>query len=560
MINYPAGVETCIVTEGAALDFSGDDGYYRRMEITPELGGDAKGIVWAETNTALLNFQLIAEAGPGEVASIRLPVVDQPGFVNGSEETVTGWWYRARITTTKDRNFKKNMVQREKRFQVLAGQTTVDVDAIPDGTITAPVSAPVAPVTSVNGETGAVVVPVGLSEALVDAKIETAIEDPGPARDGVDARVSVVAGPLVTTGIALAMEAERNKIALRHFKAKASAAASRQVNVLTVGTSLTEGQESSDVAHTWPELLIAGLRTAHPSGAAGGASFLPANYVVTNLVDPWTVAAGSPSLGTTYGLNRRHWSLGSSGTVTISRTFTGTGVDIYYARSSTTGTFSWSIDGGAATNVNSNSGATATNDGLVQVRGLSAGAHTLTISRVSGGTDIIGGIKPYDGDETKGFHLWNGGHSGYTSADMIGASSSGQWQIVQHIKPDLVIIEVGANDVKPASAINPDQMIANVAALVAQIRASAPSEPDFVITGVWARVSATASVTEDMWAPYFEALRTYAAAQGFAFLDLWKAFGTNAAATAAGLLSDQTHVTDAGASLMASKALALLAA
>lgn len=165
---YPEGVTTCDVLIGDALNFHGEN-MRVRVFITPVLGGESTHLVHSASGAALAPVQRtwVAEANGGLV-SIPLPHVDQAGFIDESGAAATMWAYRAHVRLESP----DGAVEYEKNFQLVAGQSIVDLDKIPDGPISEPLSAPVPAVTSVNGQTGAVTVPdtiVVLTQAEYDA-------------------------------------------------------------------------------------------------------------------------------------------------------------------------------------------------------------------------------------------------------------------------------------------------------------------------------------------------------------------------------------------------------
>src|SRR5690606_33482639 len=98
--------------------------------------------------TALLPVNATEKAEAGALGSITVPVVDQPGWVDDGQNPITMWAYR--VTETAGGK------ARVKHVQPLAGQTLIDFDRIPDGTVGLPVSAPSVSVSDVAGHTGSV--------------------------------------------------------------------------------------------------------------------------------------------------------------------------------------------------------------------------------------------------------------------------------------------------------------------------------------------------------------------------------------------------------------------
>lgn len=156
----PTGVTTCVVTAGAPLDFAGQGGTIT-LTVTPILGGNATNIVWQATGQPLVNFPMTATADATEQAQVVIPHSDQAGFVNGAGDAFSGWSYKAQIVF---KGANRQQVAWTKVFQIPSGQTSIDLDLVPDGSITSPTTAPIELVTSVNGQTGAVTVESALPD------------------------------------------------------------------------------------------------------------------------------------------------------------------------------------------------------------------------------------------------------------------------------------------------------------------------------------------------------------------------------------------------------------
>lgn len=143
----PAGVTTCLVSKKAPVSFGGGQAKVY-LEITPSVR-----LVHSETGTPLADFMETVAPLEGGVAQIILPHTDQAGFQDESGNAFTNWHYTARVRYEKG-NDKKLLPLTT--FQIVAGQTEVDLSKIPSGQAALPTLAPIAGVTSVNGETGAV--------------------------------------------------------------------------------------------------------------------------------------------------------------------------------------------------------------------------------------------------------------------------------------------------------------------------------------------------------------------------------------------------------------------
>ena len=143
----PAGVTTCLVSKKAPVSFGGGQAKVY-LEITPSVR-----LVHSATGTPLADFIETVEPLDGGVAQVILPHTDQPGFQDEAGNAFTNWHYTARARYQKGTDTKHLPLT---TFQLKSAQTEVDLSLIPTGAAALPTTAPIAPVTSVNGQTGAV--------------------------------------------------------------------------------------------------------------------------------------------------------------------------------------------------------------------------------------------------------------------------------------------------------------------------------------------------------------------------------------------------------------------
>ena len=148
---FPVGVTTATCTAGPDLSFFGAD-VAVSAEVQVVLSGSATHIVWAATGQPFDSFIEELSADAGQPLSFQLPHVDQAGFKASNGDDITMWAYKVTIIARRGAEVKT----RTKNFQLLTGQTLVDLDLIPDGSITVPLSAPSPAVDSVMGLTGLV--------------------------------------------------------------------------------------------------------------------------------------------------------------------------------------------------------------------------------------------------------------------------------------------------------------------------------------------------------------------------------------------------------------------
>jgi len=144
----PVGVTTCLVFKNAPVSFGGGSGSVE-IEITPSVR-----LIHTATGTPLVDFIEAVAPADGSVAQTMLPHTDQPGFQDEAGNAFTGWHYTARVRLKKTGHQPKHQPLFD--FQILSGQTQIDLSTIPHGVAALPTSAPVATVTSIDGLTGAV--------------------------------------------------------------------------------------------------------------------------------------------------------------------------------------------------------------------------------------------------------------------------------------------------------------------------------------------------------------------------------------------------------------------
>ncbi|QOP66800.1 minor tail protein [Arthrobacter phage Odyssey395] len=147
MASLPEGISTALVHMDAPVSFIGEPG---RLHV--EVVSSAS-LIWAPTGTPVTNFEESLDLDDGQELQIQLPHVDQAGFEDGNGNAYTGWYYTVTVTYEKDGQIRSFPTR---DFQVLVGQDEVDLALVPSGESYVPEVAPILPVTSLNGRTGAV--------------------------------------------------------------------------------------------------------------------------------------------------------------------------------------------------------------------------------------------------------------------------------------------------------------------------------------------------------------------------------------------------------------------
>lgn len=162
---YPAGVTQATITVGGSIDWFGEQVQSLRADVTPVIGGGADHLVHRETGvTMVVASRSFSDNGTGFL-SFQIPHVDQRGWFDGSGRETTMWAYSVQVSVGLQDGSRKKW---RKTVQPLVGQESIDLDLVQDGQVTAPVAAPVPVVTSVNGQTGAVVIDGGSGAVDLD--------------------------------------------------------------------------------------------------------------------------------------------------------------------------------------------------------------------------------------------------------------------------------------------------------------------------------------------------------------------------------------------------------
>jgi hypothetical protein len=143
----PVGVTSALTHIDAPVSFGGTPAKVY-LEVVPNIR-----LNHIATGTPLANFIDVRTPGIGDPATVTLPHTDQAGFQDESGLPVTNWSYAATIRYELDGQL---IHVPTKHFQLLTGQTDIDLALIPVGEPTEIILGNVAFVSSVNGRSGAV--------------------------------------------------------------------------------------------------------------------------------------------------------------------------------------------------------------------------------------------------------------------------------------------------------------------------------------------------------------------------------------------------------------------
>lgn len=347
--------------------------------------------------------------------------------------------------------------------------------------------------------------------------------------------------------------------ALANFHSACGNRDNAPVNIAILGDSVTEGMGATQVKRRYSSRLAGALMARMPVTGLTTPGFdtLGANTTpgLNSYTDPHTYIGVNNTdyvFVANYGLPKRGLQVKTTaGGLTFS--FTGTRFDIIYTAGSGVGKYNVVIDGGAA-DVWDGFNAAIINAQVKTYGGLTAGSHTVTIkldaTTTAGRNLYIEDLVTYNGDETKGFHVWNGGHFGFTANSFItGASPSA---FIPVTAADLVIIELGLNDVVGKTAA---QFQADMTTLIGAVTTGLSTrKPSICLLMAWQKFfSSNGAAT---WQPFVQAAQSIANARtDTCVLDMsqrWPAATSlSTDAQTFGLYYDNTHPSDRGHALLA---------
>lgn len=343
-------------------------------------------------------------------------------------------------------------------------------------------------------------------------------------RDLVEDKTSVTAKAL---GAAFGSQAPTryDSTKLRAFRAALGARATTPVDILFgPGDSVTEGRGASVTANRWTSRAREGLRARlQPAGVTGGEGYVPAFYVSVDRTDRLVATSGTlTQREDLYGLGVRSSGLGTS---VSTFTFTGTGCDILYAETTSAGSFSWSIDGAAATTVTSGGKGAIRGGRPIPIRGLTAGSHTITLTGLTGNGGYVEGFMVYNGDESAGVRTWESGHSGWTANHYD--TNQYWWETLATVQPDLIVLFLGLNDYGNGTLnirATPAAYKASLQSVLVKMRAKITTPPSVLLVLPYERGQVVNPLAP--WSEYRQALLDLAAADSaITLLDLEQVMG-----------------------------------
>ena len=145
-MGFPAGMQLATVAFGIPLTVTGKE-VVTHVTVKP-----TSRVIWAATGQPLPEFSDSFTAEAGQIGQFQVPFIDQGGFIDSAGNTVTDWAYQISASWSFG---NERPITWAKSLKPLLGQTgPIDLDLVPDGAVSIPVTAPTAAVLGFNGRTG----------------------------------------------------------------------------------------------------------------------------------------------------------------------------------------------------------------------------------------------------------------------------------------------------------------------------------------------------------------------------------------------------------------------
>ncbi|EFC80874.1 SGNH/GDSL hydrolase family protein [Parafrankia sp. EUN1f] len=334
------------------------------------------------------------------------------------------------------------------------------------------------------------------------------------------------------------VEAPRSVQALRSWRAALGNRWYGAARVVAIGSSTTAGFGAGALDRRYTNRLGDALhRDYNPTGVVGGAYFMAGD-------SGWTLTGTTGTTAVGLGLSTTTLAAGA----TMGRTINPcTSFTVLFEQGPTSGQFTVSVDGGAATTVTpSTSGSANRHDGTWSSGTVAAGSHSILITAV--GACAISGVYAHNGDESSGVQVYTSGKSGSVAADFSGAASiatrCGQ------LLPGLVILMLGSNDYE--TGVAPATFGTTVRTIIDNIRAAQYPPPSFLLVSTYRRFDVTSPSYP--WSAYGDQLRDIAAndPMNCAWVDIGSVYPQSQSVDHYNIISsDDIHQTDRGYAEMA---------
>ncbi|ALV43106.1 hypothetical protein AU252_19700 [Pseudarthrobacter sulfonivorans] len=145
-MGFPPGMQLATVAFGIPLTATGKD-VVTKVTVKP-----TSRVIWAATGQPLPEFSDSFTAEAGQLGQFQVPFIDQPGFIDSTGAAVTDFAFQ--ISASWEFG-NERPIDWSKNLKPLLGQSgPIDLDLVPDGPVSIPVTAPSAAVLGFGGRTG----------------------------------------------------------------------------------------------------------------------------------------------------------------------------------------------------------------------------------------------------------------------------------------------------------------------------------------------------------------------------------------------------------------------
>lgn len=249
-MGFPAGMQLATIAFGIPLTATGKE-VVTNVTVKP-----TARLIWAATGQPLPEFEDSFTAEAGQLGQFQVPFVDQPGFIDSLGNAVTDFAYQV---TASWQFGNARPITWSKNLKPLLGQTgPIDLDLVPDGPVSIPVTAPTASVLGFNGRTGFITLQDSDLPSRLSAAELSATYAPASGSANYASKADVAAAAKNAVNIV-----SPNNLSI--WRKALGAAMFQQTGVVFEGDSITAGGNSgNEVPNTTAQKLTA-LRRGYVS-------------------------------------------------------------------------------------------------------------------------------------------------------------------------------------------------------------------------------------------------------------------------------------------------------
>lgn len=344
---------------------------------------------------------------------------------------------------------------------------------------------------------------IAAAGTYTDDELAAAVTGANAYADGVassaEANANAYTDAAVAAGGSVDSNEEATALALRPFHVALPTINTAAVDVLIgPSDSIGEGAYAGSWMGAWARVLQDRLRRAvQPLGIKGGMGYMGAGSPLFLTGQPWSGVTGTVVTDYTKGLGLKSFTLSAGATLTAGPGLNVSRVDIFYRKVSGGGTFTVSVDGGAASAAQDTNGSGL---GVYSTADLSTSAtHSIVITAAGGPVTITGGFF-YNGDTVGGLRVWEAGHSGYAASNYISARG---WEddLANIPNPKLVILPIGSNDYYNGRSTAATK--ADIETLITRIRAKI-GNPSIALVSYYDRPAPSATTSWDAYVAMYK--------------------------------------------------------